>query len=43
MRIRGVDYNQEIPFEQKVPIGRHETGEEEKYKIDIFKSNIALR
>ena len=43
LKIRGVDYNAEIPFEKKVPEGRHETGPEENQKLDPFKSNIALK
>lgn len=42
MKIRGVDYNIEIPFERSVPEGRHQSGAEETPKSDIFKSNIAL-
>jgi hypothetical protein len=41
-KVRGVDYNVEIPFERKVPEGRFETGPEETPKSDPFKSNIAL-
>lgn len=43
LKIRGVDYNKEIPFEKKVPEGRHDTGPEETPKINAFKSNITLQ
>lgn len=33
-KIRGVNYNIEIPFEKKVPIGRYDTTEETSDKID---------
>lgn len=37
IKFKGVDYNLEIPFEKKVPEGRYETGEEEKYEVNVFK------
>jgi len=43
-KIRGVNYNIEIPFEKKVPEGRYDTnGAEENPTVDPFKSNIALQ
>lgn len=42
LKIRGVNYNADIPFEKKVPEGRFDAGAEETTKIDPFKSNIAL-
>ncbi len=43
-KIRGVNYNIEIPFEKKVPEGRYSNdGVEENPTVDIFKSNIALQ
>jgi pre-mRNA-splicing factor CDC5/CEF1 len=42
-KIRGVNYNIEIPFEKKVPEGRFETSlADEKPTIDLMKSNHAL-
>eukprot|EP00347_Sterkiella_histriomuscorum_P010636 403375511 len=41
-KIRGVNYNIEIPFEKKVPIGRFDTSEE-ALQIDQLKQNIALQ
>jgi len=40
-KIRGVNYNLEIPFEKKVPEGRYEV-DNEKVKVDSVKSSIAL-
>ena len=42
IKIRGVNYNLEIPFEKKVPQGRYDNGREETTSMDKFKSNIAL-
>jgi hypothetical protein len=43
MKIRGVNYNREIPFEKRVPDGRHDNYlKEENPKTEEFKSNIAL-
>lgn len=43
-KIRGVNYNLEIPFEKKVPEGRFDTNApEENPNVDPFKSNIALQ
>ncbi|CDW71197.1 cell division cycle 5-like protein [Stylonychia lemnae] len=41
-KIRGVNYNIEIPFEKKVPVGRFDI-EGETIKIDQHKANIALQ
>lgn len=41
-KIRGVNYNLEIPFEKKVPEGRYEV-DNEKVKVDSIKSSIALQ
>lgn len=41
-KIRGVNYNIEIPFEKKVPVGRFDT-DGETIKQDQYKSNIALK
>lgn len=41
-KIRGVNYNTEIPFEKKVPVGRYAV-EEEKVKIDAARSSIAMQ
>ena len=43
-KIRGVNYNIEIPFEKRVPEGRYDTSMlEENPNVDPFKSNIALQ
>jgi hypothetical protein len=43
-KIRGVNYNIEIPFEKKVPEGRYDANmPEENPNVDVFKSNIALQ
>lgn len=43
-KIRGVNYNIEIPFEKKVPEGRFSNeGADENPTVDMFKSNIALQ
>ena len=43
-KIRGVNYNLEIPFEKKVPEGRFDiNNNDENPNIDPFKSNIALQ
>ena len=42
-KVRGVDYNVEIPFEVKVPEGRHVPDTEESPQIDVLKSNVALK
>lgn len=41
-KIRGVNYNTEIPFEKKVPVGRYAV-EEEKVKIDAARTSIAMQ
>lgn len=33
-KIRGVNYNIEIPFEKRVPLGRHDTTEETSASVD---------
>ena len=43
IKIKGVDYNKEVPFELKVPEGRHQVPTEETPAIDILKSNAALK
>lgn len=42
-KIKGVDYNKEVPFEAKVPEGRHTVSSEETPKVDILTSNKALK
>ena len=43
-KIRGVNYNVEIPFEKRVPEGRYDIdAPEENPNVDSFKSNIALQ
>jgi hypothetical protein len=43
-KIRGVNYNVEIPFEKRVPEGRYDIdAREENPNVDNFKSNIALQ
>ena len=43
-KIRGVNYNIEIPFEKKVPEGRYGSEmPEENPSVDPFKSNIAIQ
>ena len=43
-KIRGVNYNIEIPFEKRVPEGRYDTtATDENPNVDPFKSNIALQ
>ena len=42
-KIKGVDYNKEVPFEAYVPVGRHSITREEQPELDIHKSNIMLR
>ena len=43
-KIRGVNYNVEIPFEKRVPEGRYDIdAPEENPNVDHFKSNIALQ
>lgn len=41
-KIKGVNYNLEIPFEKKVPEGRYDTSGE-TVKVDAIKSSIALQ
>ncbi len=41
-KIKGVNYNLEIPFEKKVPEGRYDV-QTEAAEIDPFKQNIALQ
>jgi pre-mRNA-splicing factor CDC5/CEF1 len=43
MKIRGLDYNAEVPFQQNVPIGRFAPdNDKETPQIDSFKANISL-
>ena len=42
-KVRGVDYNLEIPFEHRVPEGRHFVAGEETPQIDVLRSNVALK
>jgi len=43
-KIRGVNYNLEIPFEKSVPEGRYDNNApDENPNVDLFKSNIALQ
>lgn len=43
-KIRGVNYNLEIPFERQVPEGRYDNNAtEENPNVDPFKSSIALQ
>ena len=43
IKIKGVDYNKEVPFELKVPEGRHIPSSDETPAIDILKSNTAMK
>ena len=43
IKIKGVDYNKEVPFMANVPEGRHSVGVEETPSIDVLKSNTALK
>ena len=43
IKIKGVDYNKEVPFMASVPEGRHAVGSEEKPVVDVLKSNTALK
>ena len=43
IKIKGVDYNKEVPFMAMVPEGRHMVGAEETPEIDVLKSNTALK
>ena len=43
VKVKGVDYNVEVPFEVRRPEGRYAIGEEETPKIDILKSETALK
>ena len=43
IKIKGVDYNKEVPFMAMVPEGRHQVGTEEAPEIDVLKSNTALK
>lgn len=43
LKIKGVDYNKEVPFEQKVPIGRHIPAPEETPETDASVSNKTIR
>ena len=42
MKIRGLDYNAEVPFQKNVPIGRFDPKDKETPDVDKFKSNISL-
>lgn len=42
MKIRGLDYNAEVPFQKNVPVGRFTPSEKETPEIDKFRSNISL-
>ena len=41
-KIKGVDYNKEIPFERKVPEGRHDTLDERSRKFDEKAVKLSL-
>ena len=43
IKIKGVDYNKEVPFEAMVPEGRHKVIADETPEIDVLKSNTALK
>lgn len=43
IKIRGVDYNAEIPFQALVPEGRHTVADEETPHVDSNVSNALLR
>lgn len=43
IKIKGVDYNKEVPFQANVPEGRHAVGTDETPEIDVLKSNTALK
>ena len=43
IKIKGVDYNKEVPFMAMVPEGRHKVSAEEAPEIDVLKSNTALK
>ncbi len=43
IKIKGVDYNKEVPFMATVPEGRHIIGAAETPEIDVLKSNTALK
>ena len=44
VKMRGLDYNAEVPFQQNVPVGRYAPDiEKETPSIDNFKSNISLQ
>ena len=43
IKIKGVDYNKEVPFMAMVPEGRNNIGAEETPEIDVLKSNTALK
>lgn len=43
IKIKGVDYNKEVPFMANVPIGRHGVTADETPEIDVLKSNTALK
>jgi len=42
-KIKGTDYNAEVPFEVKVPLGRHEISQEERPDIEQTKQNQLLK
>ena len=43
VKIKGVDYNKEVPFMASVPEGRYKVSVEETPTIDTLKSNSALK
>jgi hypothetical protein len=43
MKIRGLDYNAEVPFQKNVPVGRFAPSDKETPEIDKFRSNISLQ
>lgn len=43
IKIKGVDYNKEVPFLASVPEGRHSVNGGEAPEVDILRSNTALK
>ena len=42
-KIKGIDYNKEIPMARSVPKGKFEPSDKETPDVDEFKSNISLQ
>ena len=42
LKVKGVDYSKEIPFQRDVPAGRFEPDDVETPEQDRFKQNISL-